>query len=74
MCKYEAESERVVMFLNVLLFLVIVHLRARTFPIGGQLIPPLHSVLKENKIKTMFIILNQTAKIPSVKIFVALLC
>ena len=44
-------------FLNVLLFLVIVHLRTRTFPIGGQLIPPLHPVLKENKIKTMFTIL-----------------
>ena len=50
-------------FLNVLLFLVIVHLRARTFPIGRQLIPPLHPVLKENNIKTMFIILNQTVKI-----------
>ena len=64
LCKYEAESERVVIFLNVLLFLVIVHLRTRTFPIGGQLIPPLHSVLKEINIKTIFIILNQTVKIP----------
>ena len=56
--------ERVMILLNVLLFLVIIHLRTRAFPIGGQLIPPLHSVLKEINIKTMFIILNQTVKIP----------
>ena len=59
----ESESERVVIFLNVLLFLVIVHLRTRTFPIGGQLIPPLHPVLKENNIETMLIISNQTVNI-----------
>ena len=63
MCKYEGESESVLIFLNVLSFLVIVHLRTRAFPIGRQLIPPLHSVLKEINIKTMFIILNQTVKI-----------
>ena len=63
MCKYEGEGVSGVIFLNVLLFLVIVHLRTRTFPIGRQLIPPLHPVLKEKKIKTMFIILNQIVKI-----------